>query len=210
MTLNAGSAEVVVRIGEYDRQVEHVKTEEELKRERRSGYSWSRRWDYVPTGLICLRLYTRLGTPTRLVETVWKPLHEFIPRVVHLVQLATEKEIQLEASHRQHRRREEERQKAAQLLAQRREHYAQWEKKLLEGVESWERTKQMRAYLHELKSGSGPESADFISWAGEYIEQLDPVEGFEPPEGEIPDLTHGEESRMRSKPAPGLFDLWRT
>lgn len=209
VTLDAGSAEVVVRIGEYDRQVEHVKTEEELESERRSGYSWSRRWDYTPTGLICLRLYTRLGTPTRLVETATKPLHEFVPRVIHLVQLATEKEIELAASHREYQRRVEERQKAAQVLAQRRDHYSLWEKKLLDGVESRERTKQMHGFLQELELKSGPESADFIVWAREYITHLDPVEGFEPPEGGVPDLSHEEETRIRSQPAPGIFDIWK-
>lgn len=210
MTLNAGHADVVVRIGEFERRTEHVKTEGELEWERRYGHSWSQRWDYVPTGLICLRLYTRLGTPTRLVETGRKLIHEFVPRVIHRVQIASEKEIELKAAQRERRRREEDRKEAARVLSQRREHYGQWEKALLEGSETWERARQMRAFVQELATRSGPESADFIAWAGEYINHLDPVEKFEPPEGGVPELVHEEETRLRSQPAPGLFDLWRT
>lgn len=209
VTLNAGSAEVVVRIGEYDRQVEHVKTEKELERERRSGYSWSRRWDYVPTGLLCLRLYSRLGTPTRLVETATRPLHEFVPRVIHLVQLATQKEIDLETARRERERREAERQEAARELAQRREHYGQWEKALLDGRESWERAERLREFVHELERRSGDESSDFVAWARDYISHLDPVESFTPPQGGHPDLSHADEQRLRDRPAPDLSDLWR-
>ena len=210
VTLDAGHAEVVVRIGEYERQVEHVKTDRELESERRSGYAWSRRWDYVPTGLICLRLYARLGTPTRLVETASKPLHEFVPRVVHLVRLATKKEEELEASQKEYLKRVDERQAAARALADRREHYGQWEKLLLEGAESLERTRRLGEFVRALEEQSVPGSADFIAWAGSYIRHLDPVENFEVPGGDAPDLSHEEEQRLRSRPAPGLTDLWRT
>lgn len=210
VTLDTGHAEVGVRIGEYERQAEHVKTQEELERERRYGYSWSRRWDYVPTGLICLRLYARLGTPTRLVETANRPLHDFVPRVIHLVRLATEKEVKLEASHQEYRRREEERQAAARAQAERREHYGQWEKLLLEGAEAWERVRQLREFVSALEERSDPESAGFIAWSKSYISHLDPVENFETPGGGAPDLSHEEEKRLRSRPVPGLSDLWRT
>lgn len=210
VTLDAGHAEVVVRIGEYERQAEHAKTQEELERESRYGYSWSRRWDYVPTGLICLRLYARLGTPTRLVETANRPLHDFVPRVIHLVRLATEKEVKLEASRQEYRRREEERQAAARAQAERREHYGQWEKLLLEGAEAWERARQLRAFVDALEERSVPGSHDFVAWAKSYISHLDPVENFDTPGGGTPDLSHDEEKRLRSRPAPGLADLWRT
>ena len=209
MTLNAGSAEVVIRIGEYERQTEHVKTQDELDRESRYMYSWSRRWDYVPTGLLCLRLYSRLGTPTRLVETATKPLHEFIPRVIHLVQLATQKEIDLETARRERERREAERQAAAHELARRREHYGRWEKALLDGRESWERAQRLREFVHELERRSGAESSDFVAWALDYIDHLDPVESFAPPAGGPPDLTHAEEQRLRDRTAPSLSDPWR-
>ncbi|GAA4521756.1 hypothetical protein GCM10023160_09160 [Brachybacterium paraconglomeratum] len=104
----------------------------------------------------------------------------------------------------------QDRREAAQLLKQRREHYERWEKALTDGTKSWERASRMRNFLQEIEDRAGPESADFVAWSRAFIDQLDPVEGFQSPEGEVPDLSHAEAERLRNTPAPTVFDLWRT
>lgn len=68
VTLDAGHRAVPVRIGEFEKGVNHVPTPEEIVHKERWGFSWAPRYDYLPTGLLFFRVYGD-SSSTRLLES---------------------------------------------------------------------------------------------------------------------------------------------
>lgn len=203
VALDAGSSKVVVRIGEYQQRIDHVKTAKEIEDEQRYRYSWAPKYDYVPTGLLCFRLYSRATANSRMNETTNKPLPDFVPRVIRAVQMATQRQIEHEAAHKEWARQQEEREAAARALAERQRHYEVWKKVLLESCEAWEHSQKLREFLHALEAKGETADRTFIAWATSYVEHLDPVQNFIPPEGGVPNLSHDQAASLRQPPSFG-------
>lgn len=210
VTLDAGHQAVPVRIGEFEKGVDHVLTAEEIAHKERWGHSWAPRYDYLPTGLLFFRVYASYSS-TRLLETSTKWLGDYVPKVLALVQTATEVAL---AHEEQARKREQERraqEEAARLLAKRRAHYEQWEQSLLDQAKAWEKSTRLRAFLASFGSAQHSPAAEvFREWASGYADMIDPTTTLQVPDGEPPGMPHDERLRRgRPTEAPNPFASWR-
>lgn len=199
VTLDAGHQAVPVRIGEFEKGVDHVLTAEEIAHKERWGHSWAPRYNYLPTGLLFFRVYASYSS-TRLLETSTKWLGDYVPKVLALVQTATEVAL---AHEEQARKREQERrsqEEAARLLAKRRAHYERWEQSLLDQATGWEKATRLKAFLASFGSAQrSPAAEAFQAWASGYADMLDPAATLQIPDGEPPAMPHDERLR-RGRP----------
>ncbi|MFT3860035.1 hypothetical protein [Micropruina sp.] len=210
VTLDAGHQAVPVRIGEFEKGVDHVLTAEEIAHKERWGHSWAPRYDYLPTGLLFFRVYASYSS-TRLLETSTKWLGDYVPKVLALVQTATEVAL---AHEEQARKREQERKaqkEAARLLGKRRAHYEQWEQSLLDQAKAWGKATRLRAFLASFGSAQHSPAAEvFREWASGYADMIDPTTTLQVPDGEPPGMPHDERLRRgRPTEAPNPFASWR-
>lgn len=136
---------------------------------------------------------------------------DYVPKVLALVQTATEVAL---AHEEQARKREQERraqEEAARLLAKRRAHYERWEQSLLDQAKAWEKAARLRAFLASFGSAQrSPDAEAFHAWASGYADMLDPAATLQIPDGEPPAMPHDERLR-RGRPGEATNSLsrWR-
>lgn len=196
VTLDAGRASVRVHIGECQQRVDHVETVKEKEDKKQYRYVWAPRYDYVPTGLLCFRLYGGGRSGTRLLETSRRPLSSFVERVVEFTRQASADAIEAEQRRQEREREWAEQARRAQILADRRLKYEQWERSLHQQVEAWESAARLRGYLDVLNQEQGEQAREFIHWATGYVDELDPAKTLHLPAGDVPDLSHTDRFRF--------------
>ncbi len=197
VTLNAGHKKVVVNIGELQQRIPHVMTQKELDDQKRWGHSWAPRYDYGTTDMLCFRIYGGPGYGSiKLAETPSKPLLRYVDRVVALVRRATTEVLEIEERHRLWQAEREEAAQKARRIAERRDHYEQWESALHEQFEDWDQANRLRAFLAAMELKQADDAREFLTWAGEFVDQLDPTTTLQMPDGDVPDWPHEERFRM--------------
>jgi len=186
-----------LRIGERQRQSDHVPTDQEKTDKKRGRYVWMPRFDYAPSGELRLQV-TEPGHS--YTEKVWKdtkahPLEVQVCKILHrLLNLALERK----------RHREEQRQREIEARELERQHAIVRERRaaniqLIEELErqagAWHRARFLRRYLRAAKRALDDrlftvdlqgQPTDFIRWAEHYVNQLDPLH----PEPRNPEFAH--------------------
>lgn len=207
VTLDAGHKKVVVNIGELQQRIPHVLTQKELDDHKRWGHSWAPRYDYVTTDMLCFRIYGGPGYGSmKLAETPTKPLLRYVDRVIALVRRATTEVLEIEERHRLWKAEREEAAEKARRIAERRDHYEEWESALYEQFEDWDQANRLRAFLAAMEANHGNDARAFLTWAGAFVDQLDPATTLQLPDGDVPDWPHEERLRMgrpQTQPARG-------
>ncbi|RUP87489.1 hypothetical protein D8M36_02655 [Dermabacter sp. HSID17554] len=195
MTIIGEEVKLTVTIGEQLKRVPHELTDQEKADKERRGYSWTRRYDYIRTGMTFFRI--KDGYPVKkFLETERKPLIDHVPGLIAFVQRQeVEARERREAAERWARERAEQEERA-RILAARRKAYDVWEKALSTGFEEWDRFERLRRYINALEAGtSSVEAGEFVRWARGHMEALDPLRNFQLPTTEVPDLSHDERAR---------------
>lgn len=184
----------VVSIGEQLRQVPHTLKAEELERRKKHGaYTWGiPKSDYEPTG----RTFFRIPNPynaKKFLETPRKHLVEYVPRVIDYLHAQEKHAADLEEAHRIRAEREAAAATARLVLQRRRADYDKWENVLTERAQTWESVQRLRVFLDAVRTGpSGSAAAEFLTWAEDHLNALDPARADSWPERDTPELTHDE------------------
>lgn len=210
VTLDAGHRAVPVRIGEFEKGVDHIPTPDEIARKERLGYSWAPRYDY-PTHRTPVLPRDGDSSSTRLLESSTKWLGDHVPRVIALVRKATEVALADKERARKWKQEQEEQREAARVLAKRQAHYERWERSLLDQAKAWEKATRLRTFLASFGSTQGsPAAGAFREWASGYADMIDPTTTLQVPDGEPPAMPH-EERLRRGRPTqtPNTFAPWR-
>lgn len=188
---------ITFSITEHTNQREHVLTPTEAAFKDRSGISWARKFDLVPTGRLSLQIHENCG---RFQREKWSDgkchrLEDLLGRFVLAIEAAsaalTGRRIEEEA-----RRRAEEEARARRAQEERRaKHRAALGEDLLEMSSRWSKADAVRSFLDAIEA-TVPESARsagfvaWLAWAKGFAKSLDPLTApetiakpLEPPAG---------------------------
>lgn len=192
VTIKTEHVELTITIGEQLKQVPHELTAEEKAKNERSSWSWAPSHDYVRTGKTFFRIKGTYS-PKKFLETDRKPLAQYVPNLIAYIQRQEEEARE----HAQRAAREAaeraEREAQARILEGRRKEYDVWEKALTTKFKDWDRLQRLRRFIDELEASTpSVTAAQFIAWARDHVDALDPVSNFQLPTTELPDLSHQE------------------
>jgi hypothetical protein len=183
------SEALAFRIDERSRRADHELTDDEKARKRRGEYIYPPRWDYFPTGE--LRVYLMHANSSYAVRT-WKDGARLkLEDQVKTILLAfVDEAASIKARREERRLAELERQRAEKLRWEQSERRSANEtliQQLETQVGAWLRARLFRAYIRALgnaikKAGIRGLTAkrqdatiDFLRWAQQYVDQLDPL-----------------------------------
>jgi hypothetical protein len=182
--------EVYFRLHERMKQVPHVKTPEEIKDEKRGYHSYAPTYDHLPTGLLTLSIDYYDYLPRKNWSDTEKNrledcLNDF---VAGLNQAAAQSKIRTEKRREGERLRleaEERRRRQAELRTQETARFEELERQ----SKDWRRTQVIKEYIDAMEAAldaSLPEDElarrrEYIAWAREKAEWLDPLIGKEDP-----------------------------
>ena len=178
---------IAFRIEERYRTDPRTPTATELAREKRdSWYHAPRTMDVATGALRVVRVKPSYWTPQR---RTWYDhrghlVEDKIPRILaSFYDLAQEIKEERADDERRHRIREEERRLAEEAKA-RREAHAKLRAELERQAGAWARARLLRRYIHAARRTVGDrtiqvpfldKSIDFLDWATNYVDQLDPL-----------------------------------
>jgi hypothetical protein len=176
---------LAIRIDERRRRVAHVFTEEEKEQRRRGEYVYARS-ELVPTGELRVNVSWAeyAYSPRTWKDGARTPLESQLKSV--LTGLLDEA-LKVKEYNEQQRRAELERRRDEQLAFQqteRREANARLIHELETQAGAWFRARTLRAYLRAVRRAMGETvlqaklqgiPIDFLSWAEQYVDQLDPL-----------------------------------
>lgn len=172
------------RLHERVKQVPHVKTEAELKDEKRRGYSYSHKYDHLPTGVLALSIEYYQYLPQKTwSDTQRRKLEDCLDDFVAGLKTAAahskrENEKRQEAE-RLRCEAEERRRLQAELRAQETAKFEELERQAID----WRRAQTIKEYIDALEASldtslSVEELApqrEYIAWAREKLAWLDPL-----------------------------------
>lgn len=183
----------VVSIGEQLRQVRHTLTPDEEQHRKKNQYTWGiPTWDYEPTGRTFFRIPGSYNAK-KFLETPRKPLVEYVPRVIDYIHAQEKHAAEIEEANRVRAEREAAAAAARLALDKRRAEYDTWEAVLVDRARAWSELTRLRAFVDAVRTGPAAETAaDFLAWADDHIDALDPSRSDTWPHGDTPDLTHDE------------------
>lgn len=211
ITIKTEHREFMVTIGEQLKQVPHELTTEEKTRNERSSWSWAPSHDYVRTGKTFFRIKGTYS-PKKFLETDRKPLAHYVPKLITYIQRQEEEAREYAERAAREAAERAEREAQARILEGRRKEYDVWEKALTTKFEDWDRLQRLSRFIDELEA-SNPSviAAQFIAWARDHIDALNPVINFQLPTVELPDLSHQERARYGEYKEPKYrygYKLW--
>jgi len=172
---------ISILLDERVTRTRHVLTQAEHRHPYRAP-----RWDYAPTGTLRIKIdeWTRAHLRKRWADSKKRPLEDALNDVVlGLVLVADAKRAQRLQAERDERERQEVQRQRIEAEQRRREDLQR--RDLLERqVESWTKAGQVRAFVDEaerraqVKNTStepGTELGDWITWARQHADRLDPL-----------------------------------
>jgi hypothetical protein len=177
--------EIHVALEEAVQRTDHVLTREEEEYKRRHGWSSARKYDYSPTGLLCLRINERTDDRLRKLWSDGKRhrLEDCLNDVLAgLIAVADA----MRRDHEEHERRAREWQAEQERLAELERQRHQEEdlrQELLAQVDAWVRSQNIRRFIiaaeraaKEGRISMSPERLQrWLEWAGSQADRLDPL-----------------------------------
>jgi hypothetical protein len=189
--LEVEGEQLLIRIDERNKRIEHELTDDEKAEKRRGSYFYAPRWDYLASGE--LRLHMARAESTYVRKT-WKDGRRLrLEDQAKTVLLALlDEAIEFKAARERQRLAEIERRRRERLEMEqsaRREANTKLVHELEAQAGAWYRARFLRSYLRVLQRTLGSErltakrqteTIDFLDWARHYIDQLDFAQAFRP------------------------------
>ena len=177
-------AEIYFKLSEHVKQVPHVKTDDELKRERKGQYVYAPTYDYIPTGVLTLSIdyygyLPKKNWTDREKRKLEDCLDEFIDGLKAAAAHSQIKIAEQRETERMRQEIEEQKRMAAELRANELAKLEELERR----AALWRRSQLIKQYIDAMEASihgakSDNEAADFreyITWARGKIDWLNPL-----------------------------------
>jgi hypothetical protein len=178
--------EVRIYFKEKVKQVDHKMTAKELADEKRRGWCYAPKYDYEPTGILGLFIdeYSGRGLKKQWRDTKKNKIeHRLVDFLIGIIRIADCSRRERLEREEERRRWEEEQRRRAELERLRQ---IELEKRavLEQQAQRWEQSRQIRGFIEAVRAKAKQADQmyfkrsqlnDWVKWAGEHAERLDPL-----------------------------------
>lgn len=206
-TIDAGACELGVQIRDKPKRIPHVDSPDEARRRARGEWVYAHKYDFIPTGLLQLRLYRGTSEESSWVDNERAPLEDRMEAVVNRIQKATDRVLEIRKQQRLRQEEERRRQEEFQRQRLRAAKYDSW----IGALELMQQRHQQHAALTEFLAAlasraEGISDSDtrqhfyiFIGWARGHLEATDPLRNPPIPLEDPPDMDYAEWTRWKER-----------
>ncbi|THV43068.1 hypothetical protein [Glycomyces buryatensis] len=208
--IDAGACELGIQIRDKPKRIPHVDSPDEARRRARGEWVYAHKYDFIPTGLLQLRLYRGTSEEYSWVDNERAPLEDRVEAIVNRIQKATDHVLEIRAQQRLREAEERRRREEVQRQRQRAVKYDSWVGALELMQQRHQRHAELTEFLAALESRTDEVSDSdmrrhfdtFIGWARGHLEATDPLRNppipvEDPPDMDFAEWTHWKERLER-------------